>query len=191
MPTSESIEPTCRVLAASGDPSPQATRNLKQEYRRSLILFLVMLCCLSFLLCLLHGPEQLTVQQPALSVSPNDDQTSTDLAAAAEHPAPITVFRVESAEALISKLKKNHLWEIKAGSSIAPLLLASYPADLGTLSIAGEEEGLSEFVAARGPDDQCRNHQGTGNAAGNRQQNSPTFFPAYLFRASRRLAEIC
>lgn len=138
MSTSESIDPNGRVLAVPCDISHLTARKQKKENWRSLVVFLGLLCCF----CLLfHGSGSVDCYRHSIS-KPVIEDSRAALPDPAEQPVPITVFKVDSAEALIHKLKKNHLWEIKPGSPITPLLLSSFPTDLGTLSIREKKKAF-------------------------------------------------
>lgn len=130
MPTTESIEPNCRGLAVTcGQTGVHATRISKQKKWRSLVIYIGMLCSLTLFL---NGRAHHDACPPSKSAisAPHAELTG----GTAAYSPQVTVFRAKNAKALVNKLKENHLWKIKAGSAVTPLLLASYPPDLDTLS---------------------------------------------------------
>jgi len=132
MHISESIKSGPRGPVATADSSDRVERKKNLANWRTLLIFLSMLGIL--LLLSRHFNHQAS-QLHSLTES-SIVAFSANLPDPAEQPARITVFRAESAAKLINELKKNHLWEIKAGNSVTPLLLAAYPSDLDTLSIS-------------------------------------------------------
>ena len=137
MNTSEGIKPSRHGLFDHSDCPDRTAEDPSRENWRGLAVLLSLLCCLFVLFWLCHYPVGHTSP-----TAPSTDNSFSELPDPAENPAQVTVFRAENAYALISELKKNHLWEIKAGSAIAPLLLASYPTDLETLAVRDKKKAF-------------------------------------------------
>lgn len=137
MNISKTIETDRTGLCSSAAPFNRAGMYDRRENVKGLAVLLSLFCFFLLLLWLCRYPST-PISPPGSST----DSVFSELADPSGNPARITILRAESADELVAELKKNRLWEIKAGSSITPLLLTTYPSDLETLSVREKKKAF-------------------------------------------------